>query len=838
MNRRQLVRRILGIGSSIVLMAGVTLGQSTLLRSARTFRLTGSTADATRLLALADVGSLNGPPDGLLDLITAEQNQLATVLFGNGDGTFSGGPNTNLRTIPTALAVDDFDGDGVADLLVGDTSNNVQFFRGFSDGPPFQRSGAPAFAGPNPVAIAVVDFDGNGALDAIVVDEGNQVGGITVLRGNGDGSFVAVGDMIPAGASSTALAVADFNGDGLVDVAVTNGASNDVTILRGDGAGGFTPVQAITVGAEPAAVAAADLNGDTRPDLLVTNRNSDSIAVLDALADGTFDATPRFFPSGSEGSSPTGLALGDLNGDGNIDALTPNNRSSDASVLLGDGRGNFAPPRSFVADQEPLAVATGDVNGDGIPDAITVNRGTQTPNAAVLLSASYCAAGGDAGRACTVDNECPDSRCLVLGAGSLGGVEDVIAEPNPTDVASGDVDNDGLSDLILGHNNGDVVVYRAEPTVGFAPLPNQPLRAAGDVVAVASGDFNADGRLDIVAVNKSTANISMFVGVVAGGFSEARNYPVGADASAATVGDWNSDGRSDVAVTRQVEGSSGAVDILLADPDGSLAAPISFSVGTSPVDIDWGDFNKDGQLDLVVANSASDALSILIGNGDGTFHSATSLPSTGGPRAVAVADFDRDGFDDVAVARSVNSNVTVLYGDGQGGFPVAGQPLGVSGSAAGLAARDLTGDMIPDLLVTDQVSNAVLAFASTGSTRQLRDESVGVSRGPMAIVAADVDGDGRYDGVAANAFVAGSASVLTNIGATPTLRGDANADEVVSSADALAVVRELGDGNGARVEQVQMAGGSYAAAPGVDANGDGFVTRQDALAVAHRLFNL
>ena len=174
--------------------------------------------------------------------------------------------------------------------------------------------------------------------------------------------------------------------------------------------------------------------------------------------------------------------------------------------------------------------------------------------------------------------------------------------------------------------------------------------------------------------------------------------------------------------------------------------------------VDFGDFNKDGRRDLVVANSGSNEVSVLIGKGDGTFQPAISIPITGGPRGIAVADFDRDGADDFAVAVAINSNVTIFYGNGQGAFS-SGATLGVSGSASGVVARDVTGDLIPDILVTDQVSNVVSAFYSTGSTRQFRHDSrfddITVSRGPIAAGAADVDGDGRSDGIAANGLVCG-----------------------------------------------------------------------------------
>ncbi len=202
---------------------------------------------------------------------------------------------------------------------------------------------------------------------------------------------------------------------------------------------------------------------------------------------------------------------------------------------------------------------------------------------------------------------------------------------------------------------------------------------------------------------------------------------------------------------------------------------------------------------------------------------------------MTVADFDRDGFDDVAVARSINSAVTVSFGNGQGGF-VAGPLLRVDGSAASVASRDVTGDFIPDVLIADQVANRVLAYASQGSNRRFRDDAINASRGPTSVAAGDTDGDGRYDALAANSFIAGSVSVMTNIGGTAVLRGDANGDARVSAADTLAVIRELADGTGRPVEEVVGTGGSYPAGRGIDANGDGLVTAQDVRGVTARLF--
>jgi hypothetical protein len=795
----------------ITLVVGEAAAQVPVFRKAPTYRVSGSPSDALSILVAADIGSADEPftPDGALDLITANQAARAAVLFGNNDGTFTAGPTTNISLIPTALAVGDFNNDGAKDLLVSDT-RNVVFLRGRDDGT-FAAPGPGVGAGRGPTAIAVDFLNDDQNLDAIVVNDGDGGnGGVTILLGRGDGTFGTPASTFPAGIASSGVALGDFSGDGQTDLAVTNAGSNDVNILLGEGGGSFTSGSRIGGLQEPVMIAAARLNADQRLDLVVVNRNADTVAVLDGLGGGGFSA-PRAYRSGSAGSTPNSLAVADMNLDGHPDVLVSNNRSNDASVLLGDSNGNLGPPRAFVADLEPLAVLTEDFNQDELPDAMVLSRGDAGPTVAALLG---------------------------IGDGSVFAVEDVVTEPGPTAVVTGDANNDGLTDLIVSHlpatqgASGPVLVYHADPRVGFA----QPLvlQSTGDAVTVAAGDFNADGYLDAAAINRSTANVSVFLGRVTGGFSSAQDYAVGAGAVAAVAADWNRDGRTDLAVARQGSTPEG-VDILLANADGSLRPPQFFAAGGNPVSIDYGDVNNDGLRDLVVANSESNDISVLIGNGDGTFRAPTSIPSANGPRAVAVGDFDRDGLDDLAVARSINSLVTVLYGNGQGGF-VPGPQLAVRGSAAAVGARDVTGDSIPDVLIADQVSNVVLAYVSSGSTRQFSDDSLTVSRGPSSVAAGDVDGDGRYDVAAANSLVAGSVSVLTNVLATPVLRGDGNGDQRLTVADVLALVRELGDGRGRRIEAVQIAGGSYPASGGVDANGDGFVSGQDALASAHLLF--
>ena len=188
------------------------------------------------------------------------------------------------------------------------------------------------------VGEAVGDFNADGKLDVVMASSGvnansSQVSGVTVSLGNGDGTFtLASGSPIPLGQSLSAIVTADFNGDGKLDLAVTDSVGNAVLILLGNGDGTFGAPTTIAVGNGPDAIIAADFNNDVKLDLAVANYGDGTITLLLGNGDGTFTQA-----SGSPytvAQYPYQISAADFNGDGKLDLATANLSDGTVSILL------------------------------------------------------------------------------------------------------------------------------------------------------------------------------------------------------------------------------------------------------------------------------------------------------------------------------------------------------------------------------------------------------------------------------------------------------------------------------------------------------------------------
>lgn len=686
--------------------------------------------------------------DGKPDLATANINPgNVTILFGNGGGGFTdpGGPPIWVSGVPYQLAAGDFNRDGKPDLaVVGSTSGNVTILLGDGAGGFTQPPGSPFDAAGYPHSIAVGDFNLDGKQDLVL---GNySVNGLSLLLGDGNGGFTADGSafaqrgrlqpLVPSGIA--AIVVGDFNRDGKPDFAAANQTNNSVFILLGDGIGGFTTPAGspIEVGIHPSYITSGDFNRDGKPDLAVTNLGANNVTVL--LGDGSGGFNQPASSPVSVGNIPVGIAAGDFNFDGEPDLAVTNASDGNVTILLGEGDGGFtaAAGSPVSAGAQPLSVAAGDFNLDGKTDLAIANDASHN----VTIQLNTCNY-----RPCS-------SASFILPAPTFS------AGNNPNGVATGDFNNDGKPDFaVASQGTNDVTVYLGNGTGGFTLAGS--FAALTGAFSVAVGDVNKDGKQDIVVANAFAAvnKVSVLLGLGNGAFAPANNISVGSAPFQAVIGDFNGDGNPDIAAANN---TSANVSILLGNGAGAFAPAVNYMVGTQPNGLAIGDFNNDGKLDIVTGSADTNIISILSGNGIGGFAPAASIDVGRHSAKFAVDDFNSDGKQDIAFSTFSSDNVGVLLGDGLGGFSLSGTFAGSLSN--GVAVGDFNGDGKQDIAYANSGSANVSVLLGNGSGGFAGPFNFGVGDFPTWVATADFDGDGRQDIVSVNAAASDYAAVLLN----------------------------------------------------------------------------
>ena len=318
-----------------------------------------------------------------LDLaVTNQHDNTVSILLNNGNGTFQ--PHVDYATgaAPVAVVAGDFNGDGFLDLAVANsTANTVSVLLGNGNGTFQAKQDFSTGTGTQtPVWLAVGDFNGDGKLDLAVANEASNT--ISIFLGNGDGTFTLKSSPVVA-TGPNSVAVGDFNVDGFLDLAVASPIANSVSVLLGNGDGTFQAGQVLAnIKSAPHSVTVADFNGNWLLDLAICNETSDTTVLGFGNGNGTFQTPLENY---STGTAPAIEVVGDLNGDGYLDLITNNvNSQGTFSYLLGNGDGTFQFHINYGTGAGPLGLAVGDFNNDGRLD-IAVAASTENTTGAVTI---------------------------------------------------------------------------------------------------------------------------------------------------------------------------------------------------------------------------------------------------------------------------------------------------------------------------------------------------------------------------------------------------------------------------------------------------------------------
>ena len=702
--------------------------------------------------------------DGDLDVaVGPEITLLSNDGFGN-LGTSSGVP---VGRDPVALVAGDFDRDGDLDVAVASNgSDTVSLLQNPGDAR-FAVVGQFA-VGQGPVAIVAADLDGDSNLDLVTANFGSR--DLTVLRSDAGMNFALTSNLaIGSGLNGVAAADFDGDRQ-IDLVAASRGETGvffgGVWVLRNLGNMSFAEPVGQLGAIDSAAITTVDVDRDGDSDLIVATWNFPRIRLLrnvSGVGEIKFDA-PSDLPVQSPAAS---IQAGDWDGDGFLDLATANQARNNVSILWGRGVGGFAPSVDLGIAAKPSGMVSGDVDGDGLVDFVVPSEAEPTQTTLTVLRnvgnrmfdpVRFAAAPS---RSAIVGNFDVDQNLDLLVADRLGDrvlvVETIVNPPtgldcnrnrvpDDCDIAQGatDCDHDGVLDLC-----------EVLPQLAFAAMTNLPLGGSvSDVpISLLVADFNADLFPDL-AVAYTDAR-SKYVGVLLslsdGRFDVPQFYRDTSVLGSLVTGDINGDGRPDLVYS--TEGAKGA-GILTNAGDGSFVTTyLRLPVVSLFPTVALGDVDSDGDIDLIAEGGEDYA--VFKNKGGGAWEPAIQGTTGGHLASLVLRDLDLDGYIDAIGADTEQSWVHVLRGDGKGTFTPVARLAGLR-SPPVFVVGDFDGDGVPDIAAGSRLDRTIAIFRNKrGAISFTAWPALPVGGAPIGLAAADLDGDGLEDLVSVNRTTTG-----------------------------------------------------------------------------------
>ncbi len=711
-----------------------------------------------------------------------------------------------------------------------------------------------------------------------------------------DRLFTGMG-RVTTGTSPSDFGFGDFDGDGTTDLISMDYTDSGYTIFYNYGGGTYaSKIAGSTGGTKPVRIAVDDLDNDGFADFIVSHSSTGSDNVIIHLndGDGTFTTTPK-----TAVSNPSDIATGDLDNDGDVDFVVANARSEDGtndnlSVYLNDATGIFTKvtATTFTTGDHPQGIVITDFNGDSIGDIAVGNEGSTSTTVTVFLGSSTGAdnysyssrttpsvgintrgvnAGdvdGDGDNDLLAVSPYTDSvYVLVNTAGVIAGAAsagtDTVGE-YPTNVATGDLDGDGIDDVVTADYNigvdaslGTISVLFGSGSAADYLSSAVSYDAPGLPWNVLINDMDGDGNLDVMTVSEMDDTLKVFPGAGDGTLDDAYATATTSediDAPQAlftgSYEDSGGDGKPDIVTAEQ---ATDKIVVVRSNGDGSFATPMEISMSSTPgshepVKAVMYDFNDDssGHMDFATANYGAGNVTVVNNTGGG--FTTTDYSTGAGPSDIVVSDLDNNDDEDIVVVNRNADTISVLLGDSATTTSFAAAVNYAVGDAPRRAMiTDLNGDGKDDIVVTNSGSDSIAVLMGNGDGTLAAAVFYAVGDEPISLALGDLNADGNDDAVVGN-YAGDSVSVLlgngdgsfdakvdSSIGEGPydvalaDLHGDGGADIVVvnygdDADDAGSVSILFGDDSGTYTENYRsLVSDSAMALLVVDLDQDDFV---------------
>ncbi|CAF3705816.1 unnamed protein product [Adineta steineri] len=674
--------------------------------------------------------------DKQMDIITANVNgDNLSIFIGYNYGEFYliSNYSTGNGSTPFWVTTADINNDNIQDIISANTgTNSIGIFLGFGNGTFNQMISYSLDENYSPYSIIVNDINNDNYFDMIILTEYVSGDGyIIILFGYNNLTFIKK-YKYSTGENSFpfTMTLLDFNHDNYLDIAVANTGTNNIVIFFGFGNGIFTKQTSYSVGNStmPYYIIATDFNNDNISDLVVSCLGNDEIVLFLGYKNGTFQLSKTY--STGFGSKPYGLTVADLDNNKQLEIIVSLWGSGDIAILSLYDAAIFSTEIVYSTDLtlKSSSLSIADFNNDNLTDIIVANSATDD---LIIYFAS-------------INNSYSKQIKYYIGKNF-----------HPEYVLTCDINNDNNSDIISINTKNNTFSF----IIGYGNETfneKQFIYSTGDnskPIFALSNDLNNDNRSDLIIVNSATDNFGIFYNFNYTSFYNQQIYSNknSLKPTDIIIENFNNDKYPDIAVTFSGNDSLG---IFFGSKYGNLNNMSIYSTGNNsqPNSLKTGDFNNDGQLDIVVANWATNNIIILFGYNYGYFHNIKSY-STGNnsnPTYIDIADFNNDYQLDTVVVNKGSNNILILLGDKNGSFQnLISYSTGYGSKPESLAISDLNNDNNMDIIVANLYTHNIGIFFGYGNGK-FHNMITYKTEGPMAISIADLNNDYNKDIAIAN----------------------------------------------------------------------------------------